>query len=121
MDREEVLKLAGGRVWTGRQAQQNGLVDALGTLADAVADAKAQAGLPADEEVELLLKPSPANFLDQMLGLETDVASRLTGRIVEPLQELAPGMKRGIHQLEQLQRLFREPAVCILPYEVEIR
>lgn len=121
MSREEVLKLAGGRVWTGRQAQQNGLVDALGTLADAVADAKVQAGLPADEEVELLLKPSPANFLDQMLGLETDVASRLTGRIVEPLQELAPGMKQGIRQLERLQRVFREPAVCILPYEVEIR
>ena len=35
MTKEKLLKLAGGRVWTGRQAKANGLVDELGTLDDA--------------------------------------------------------------------------------------
>ena len=32
MTREELVKLAGGRIWTGRQAKENGLIDELGTL-----------------------------------------------------------------------------------------
>ena len=34
------VELAGGRVWTGRQAKANGLVDELGTLDDAIAYAR---------------------------------------------------------------------------------
>lgn len=43
---EEVRKVARGRVWTGQQALQLGLVDALGGLEDAIALAKEKAGLP---------------------------------------------------------------------------
>ena len=39
-------RLARGRVWTGKDALAHGLVDALGGLADAIALAKAEAGLP---------------------------------------------------------------------------
>ena len=37
LTRADLEKLAGGRVWTGRQAKANGLVDELGTLDDAIA------------------------------------------------------------------------------------
>ena len=37
MTKAKLLELAGGRVWTGRQAKANGLVDELGTLDDAIA------------------------------------------------------------------------------------
>src|SRR5262249_30214239 len=40
LTREKLLTLAGGRVWTGRQAKAAGLVDELGTLDDAIAAAK---------------------------------------------------------------------------------
>lgn len=121
LTKEQVLELAGGRVWTGRQAQQNGLVDALGTLADAVADAKQQAGLEASEEVDLLLMPSPTNMLDQLLGLDTEVSSRVTSQLVEPWRNIAPGLTGLARQLQILNRLFSEPAVCILPCQVEIK
>lgn len=45
LPRDEVLRLADGRVYTGRQAQALKLVDALGNLEDAVAGAKELAGL----------------------------------------------------------------------------
>jgi protease-4 len=53
----EVHAVAQGRVWTGRQAREHGLVDELGGLDRAVAIAKERAGIPADEEVELVQYP----------------------------------------------------------------
>ena len=55
--REQIHAVAQGRVWTGRQAREHGLVDELGGLDRAVAIAKARAGIPADEEVELVTFP----------------------------------------------------------------
>jgi protease-4 len=52
-------ELAGGRVWTGRQAKELGLVDELGTMSDAVAAAWHAAGQKPDTEPELLLLPKP--------------------------------------------------------------
>ena len=37
MEYEEVLKIAGGRIWAGNKAQELGLVDKLGTLNDVIA------------------------------------------------------------------------------------
>jgi protease IV len=39
LDREEVLRIADGRIFTGEQAKELGLVDVLGNLEDAIADA----------------------------------------------------------------------------------
>ena len=43
---EEVRKVAKGRAWTGQDALQHGLVDALGGLDQAIQIAKAEAHLP---------------------------------------------------------------------------
>jgi protease IV len=52
LPRDQVEAAAGGRVWTGRQAMERGLVDRLGSLQDAVALAATRAGLsPGDAEV----------------------------------------------------------------------
>jgi len=45
MSKEQVLSLAEGRVWTGEQALQNGLVDEAGTLEDAIAAAARLSGV----------------------------------------------------------------------------
>ena len=54
---EQIHAVAQGRVWTGRQARERGLVDELGGLDRAVVIAKARAGIPADEDVELVTFP----------------------------------------------------------------
>ncbi|MDX1547242.1 MAG: signal peptide peptidase SppA [Rhodothermales bacterium] len=54
-----------GRVWTGQQALDLGLIDGLGTLHDAVAFAAAEAGLEeGDYRVRTL--PVPKTFLDEL-------------------------------------------------------
>lgn len=42
---KQVKKLADGRIYTAKQAQENGLIDQIGTLQEAIADMRAQYGL----------------------------------------------------------------------------
>jgi protease-4 len=51
----ELEPLAGGRVWTGREAHEHKLVDELGGLPAAVARARELAGLPPDERAPLAM------------------------------------------------------------------
>src|SRR5438445_1304385 len=61
---EKIDALAQGRVWTGRQAKQNGLVDELGGLDRAIAIAKQRAKIAADSDVELMVYPPRKSFYE---------------------------------------------------------
>ena len=61
---EKIDALAQGRVWTGRQAKQNGLVDELGGLDRAIAIAKQRAKIAADSDVELVVYPPRKSFYE---------------------------------------------------------
>ncbi len=61
---EKIDSLAQGRVWTGRQAKENGLVDELGGLDRAIAVAKQRAKIPVDSEVELVVYPPRKSFYE---------------------------------------------------------
>jgi protease-4 len=63
---EKIDAIAQGRVWTGRQAKQNGLVDELGGLDRAVAIAKQRAKIAADSDVELVVFPPRKTFYGLM-------------------------------------------------------
>jgi protease-4 len=63
----EILKIAGGRVWSGEQAIEVGLVDKIGGLEDALAMVAAEAGLEADG-YEISHMPQPKNFLDSLFS-----------------------------------------------------
>jgi protease IV len=66
MEQEELKKLAGGRVWSGIEAQQNGLVDVLGSLDDAVKLAANAAGIGDDYRVRYY--PREKTFFEQLLS-----------------------------------------------------
>jgi len=61
---DRVREIAKGRVWTGEQAHQLGLVDGLGGFYDAVREAKRLAGLPADQTVTLKTLPAKKSMFD---------------------------------------------------------
>ena len=64
METEQVRQLADGRVFTGRQALEAGLVDQLGDLQDAVTLAGKLAGLKGEPEV---VNYSPGNFWSSLI------------------------------------------------------
>ncbi|GAB4520793.1 MAG: hypothetical protein Tsb0020_39390 [Haliangiales bacterium] len=81
MTRDQVDALGRGRVYTGARALEIGLVDQIGSFADAVALAKRQAGLDRDQPAELLWLPkAERNLIERALGAVTrSDAGRLGG------------------------------------------
>ncbi len=70
MSYEDITKLALGRVWTGRQAKANGLIDDLGGLDKAIEIAKDLAKIPADQKVAIVHYPKKKGLLQTLLGGE---------------------------------------------------
>jgi protease-4 len=75
---EKIDAMAQGRVWTGQQARERGLVDALGGLERAIELTKERAKIPADSEVELVVYPPKKSFYellsDQFNGANQSLA-----------------------------------------------
>ncbi|MBP2680860.1 MAG: protease-4 [Candidatus Krumholzibacteriota bacterium] len=65
---DQLEKLAMGRVWTGRQAKENKLIDEVGGLDKAIAVAKELAGIPADQQVTLLHYPKKKGLLETIMS-----------------------------------------------------
>lgn len=67
---ERVRQIAGGRVWTGAQAKDLGLVDQLGGLTEAIDKAKQLAGIKGPARLWMLPEPVSAfEALEQALGI----------------------------------------------------
>lgn len=82
MSPEQVNEVAQGRVWTGNQARERGLVDAFGGLKAAIADAAQRAKLPAGYHVQYFdLEPKGWN---RLLDLFSDSAVRSMARAFGP-------------------------------------
>ncbi len=79
MKPERVDALGQGRVWTGQQAKQLGLVDEIGGLDRAIAIAKEAARIPASSDVEIVAYPPRRTLYDlfwtQLLGGSREAAS----------------------------------------------
>jgi protease IV len=66
MNQEELKKIASGRVWTGEQAKENGLVDVLGGLDEAIKIAASKAGIAADYKLKYY--PKQKTTLEKLFG-----------------------------------------------------
>ena len=106
---QKIHAVAQGRVWTGQQARERGLVDALGGLDTAVAIAKERAKIPVDEDVELVVytgRRSLYEALSETLG-GASILSRFAGA----------NEARAVGALSAPMRLFKrgEP-LTLLPF-----
>ena len=106
MSADEVDAVARGRVWTGADAHQRGLVDELGGLRTAVRRAKVLAGLDADAEVKLVGYPgsSVRDYLrhkasSQPAASLSDAASALLGSAVVEMMDRGQRSISGTHVL----------------------
>jgi protease-4 len=112
MDRKRVEELAQGRIYTGRMAKKNGLVDEVGTLQDAIALAKKAAGLKPDTEVELLILPQPKSVFEQIFG---DSAAS------SDMDSVLPDLFHLVRQAKVWGRMFRDKTLLWMPYQVRVR
>ena len=97
MTQDEVSKAAKGQVWSGADAKEMGLVDALGGYKTALALAKEAADIDPAEPVEIVPFPAPVNAFDYVLQdlMGSNVRSPL-------LQDIGQGMTRLLRAVAPL-------------------
>lgn len=115
MDVAALEALARGRVYTGRRAREIGLVDELGTLADAIAEARKIVG---DDKKALELEdlPRAESPLEMLMG-----DSKPKNPPFDVLLQSVPAsMRPALKGLTTLRVLAEEPAVLVLPYALSV-
>ncbi len=90
LEPEAVRALADGRVYSGRQALELGLVDRLGGFWDAVALAAELGGLEGEPQLDYRRK-RPKGLLRWVLGDEADALAPLEEATAAPLRYALPG------------------------------
>jgi protease IV len=115
---DKLRKLAGGRVYTGRQALANGLIDEIGSLYDAIQEAKELAGIKRGTKVPIEALPEPTNFFESLFG-EVDEEREVS--LAPALEPLAPELVELAEKAYRLRVIFRQPAALIMPFDLEVR
>ncbi len=113
LPKEKVLEIAKGRVWTGEDAKEIGLVDELGGYATALKLAKAAAKIPADEKVKVTVFPrerNPFETLAARLSGEEEDESSFTS-IIGLLEPIRPALRQI--EAEQQKGVLTAPPVTI--------
>lgn len=103
MDMSSAESAARGRVWTGKQAKELGLVDELGGLTDAFRIAVRESGLGDDSQAVV-------KFISEKRGIQI---SEVLG---------TESLLRALdHVFESLSSLTRERFLAIMPYDIDVR
>jgi protease-4 len=116
MSLEELDQLAQGRVWSAPDALENGLVDALGSLDEAIAAAAARAGMEQYEVEYAEIPRSPREMLLQRLADRAGSLSAWTrsGASASLLQLLRPAREaaRELSLLQDPGHLYTRCIAC---------
>jgi protease-4 len=122
---EDVNTLAQGRVWTGAQAKERGLVDEIGGLEKSIEIAKQLANLPADKDVRRVVFPEPRTFFEEYFGgsgEDSTFAQSKDRQAQEALVKSLPeDMRRALRYAELFDNMRNGEAMLMLPYEFEIK
>ncbi len=85
LTRAQVDAVGRGRVFTGTQAREKGLVDAIGGFDEALAEARTQAGLAPDAPVNLVFYPKRRSLWERLFDRSDDAATRIEATLREVL------------------------------------
>lgn len=120
-DAQYIDSVAQGRVWTGAQAKDRGLVDEFGGLERAVEVAKQLAKIPADKGVERVILPYPTTFLQQLLsggGENSNTEIEQQRAVYSALPEDA---RRALRYMAMMERMKNGETMLVLPFELRIK
>src|SRR5262249_24854028 len=106
--KDEIHAVAQGRVWTGAEALDRGLVDKLGGMDVALDAARERAHLGKDQELNLVVLPERKGLLETILERQEDGAESALPREVRVLLRWA----RSFGQAQVLARL---------PFDLQVR
>lgn len=109
LSQERVNEIGGGRVWTGRQAKELGLVDSHGDFVDAIRKAAELAALPTSDDYVIPV----TNFVarNSSYTLPNSAPTEVATEVVHMLNRLITG--------ESLRTMSGQP-LMLLPYDLRL-
>jgi protease-4 len=115
LDRDQVLQIAKGQVWSGEDALRLGLVDELGGLDRAIALAREAAGLPLDAPHQIQVFPERPDPIEQLLrdALGGNIEGLGAGALVRALARVTRAVLPLVEAWEQIGADPRSRAVQV--------
>ena len=113
MTTDEVHEVAQGRVWSGRDALEHGLVDELGGLERAIELTKEKLELEPSDKVAIVIYPEKKSVFEVLLSGLLEARSQRLGARLDP--------RAILERSPMLRALASGRPLAMLPYELVLR
>jgi len=117
---EYIDSIAQGRVWTGAQGKERGLVDEFGGLDRAVEVAAELAKVPKDKGVHRVILPYPRTFIQELMS-SADDQTRLKTQQRAVLATMPEDARRAFHYMSMLDRMKDGESSLLMPFDLVIK
>ena len=123
-DQPYIDSIGQGRVWTGNQGKERGLVDEYGGLDKAIEIAKQLAKIPADKGIERVILPQPPTFFEQLMNADDSGSAEASAQAKQQasiLSALPEDMRETFRYAQLLDRASKGEAIYLMPFRLRIK
>ena len=120
-DPQAIDAVGQGRVWTGAQAKDRGLVDEFGGLDRAIDIAKELAKIPTDKGVERVILPYPQTSIQQLLNSNSDNSSAKVEQQRAIAAALPEDARRALRYMALMDRMRNGETMFVMPFDLRVR
>jgi protease-4 len=121
-DTQYIDSVGQGRVWTGAQAKERGLVDEFGGLDKAIEVAKQLAKLPAEKGVQRVILPHPQTFIQQLLsGSNENTNTKLEEQKAAVMASLPEDARRAFRFMALMDRAKNGESMLLMPFDLRVK
>jgi protease-4 len=120
-DAQSIDAVGQGRVWTGYQAKDRGLVDDFGGLDKAIDVAKELAKIPADKGVERVILPYPQTFLQQLLNSSSENSNTKIEQQRAIAAALPEDARRALRYMALMDKMKDGETMMVMPFDLRIK
>ena len=118
-DAQYIDSVAQGRVWTGSQGKERGLVDEFGGLDRAIEVAKELAKIPKDKGVHRVILPYPRTFLQELLSGGDENSNTQVEQQQAVLAALPEDARRALRYMAMLDRMKNGESMLLMPFDLQ--
>ena len=120
-DAQYIDSVGQGRVWTGGQAKDKGLVDEFGGLDKAIEVAKQLAKIPADKGVERVILPYPTTFLQELLSGGSENSNTQVEQQRAVYAALPEDARRTLRYMQLMDRMKNGETMLVMPFDIRVK
>jgi len=110
-----------GRVWTGAQAKDRGLVDDFGGLDKAIEVAKQLAKIPGDKGVERVILPYPTTFLQELMNGGGENSNTEVQQQRAMYAALPEDARRAFRYMQLMDRMKNGETMLLMPFDIRVK